>query len=290
MPAASPILTIPTSPICLDADVYVSASGASTNSFVGTTIAENDRWHHSNLRRALTLPFPLAAPPRVCELAGIVVAEWPWMLAPQTQTVDWFVKADVPAGAELWAVGYVLGMNSRQPFRGFDPGSSSVVAILGGAGGVQDIGPISVDVRGLQGSVTIGLAMMANQDAGGTTNNGLVATYSRDQIVAVGSGAFAGWAGALPPCASICLTDGVAGAGSPQISPWYDVVGISSSASPGTVNNVAHLSPQMHEADWIGHLTPGNNLGYYIVTQFYADLYSLELRERPLSGSLASVV
>lgn len=280
MPAAGPILTI-VAPRCIDAAQYASAAGVVDSAFLGTRIAQNDRWLHANARRDLAQPFPVPAPPTTGFVHGHRIAEFCPILTPQLQRIEWYVRADVPAGAKLWAYGYVVGDNVRQPWQGLDPGDTAVVAILGGAGGEQNIGPISVDVRGLTGPHEVGLCIWAENTAVAIKTGAVTAWGPGHVTGAVGE--YAPWAGLLPPHIAICLTDGVGGA---QLTPWYDVVSIGQRAA---ANDTAYLWPPRLGEEWIGQPTPGNQYGYAVTEVAHMDLLGILHHEVPLTGTLATV-
>lgn len=275
MAEEAPRLTIPTVVNAIDELAYGSNAGYPTHAALGRQLARNDRTLHANLRRPLLgQAFPLnqtLAVPAAGFLNGALFGPWDVECTPGIRAGSWRIRAVLQASATLIFVPFVEGL---WPFAGKSDLNALQDALTDGGGAAETVyGPYSIPLR--EGPLRVGFVLYSGL-VGTADTTGAVLEWGPNFVRAAGA-TFAGLGD--PTLTAIRLADG---AGSP-ITGYSDIVAVEGRVA---ANDTAIVYPPFPVDVW--PLQAVARYGYRAITK--GDIYSVMLRETPLSGNLAEAV
>mgnify|MGYP005818388311 CR=1 FL=1 len=280
-------LDVPATLNALDQAVYTDDGGVPASSFLGTTLAKNDRCLHANLRRTLVAEsFSVPAPSRTAFYQGISLGTVPLPCTTGIKQAEIYLRMAIESGGKVRLIPYTYGFTP--PPDAIDMvNDARVTTITDSAGGSEaTYGPHLMDLRAQWPPLIGGIILAATVDAGTSATavaKSGAAFYWGAEVIIFTAGV------ATVPAAVVANPDRYIirplDAGSNPVGPWRDVLGY---GVDGTTEWIDIWPPWTNEEI-------GGALGWRSITQFqfqklfYVDLYSYSIIEKPLSGSLGSL-
>ena len=270
----APILTVPTAFNSLDQAVYTASAGYPSSAWLLRQMARNDRFNFAQLRHGRVEAFPLADLPRAADYVGTDLGTWPIWTTSYLQQIQWTIWALIPNGETVGVTTYDAARGALNPYRGRND-----AATMTGNGTAKKYTAVTVNV--IPGDRMVGLVLHC--DFTGTTPVEAGAGWvTGGQLVAAASGAFAFVSS--PPRHCVQLYD--AGTGN-SYTGWHQIIDVRDSgretAGAPWTDDVAIVHPPFDPAEIPGG---GGALNWRVQENTYADIYSIAMREVPLSGDL----
>lgn len=284
MAESAPRMDVPTALNALDDDTYADNTGFPAASALGRQLARNDRCLHANLRRTLVnwaVPIagdgsPLAAPAggnwgnRVCLWSGTRLGPWDLPTTPGVINGEWRIRGEWETGGVWYVTPYVEGI---LPFRGRLVDTAAAYSYThAGATSETVAGPWDTPLRYRPEPAMGGIVIYPEIKSGAATTGGV--SDAADGWMQSTAGSFGGLG--TPPCTVVRILN-VAGN---AITPWHDVIGVTTRA---IANDSVVVWPPFSNEE-MARFRNTDTFEYKGV--YRVDVYSVALREEPLSGDL----
>ena len=277
-------LDVPATLNALDQAVYTDDGGVPASSFLGTTLAKNDRCLHANLRRTLVAEsFSVPAPSRTAFYQGISLGTVPLPCTTGVKQAEIYLRMAIESGGKVRLIPYAYGFTPPPDIIDI-VNDARVTTITDSAGGSEaTYGPYLMDLRSQWPPLIGGVILAATIDSGTTATTAAIAERAFDRW-SEGVLIFEAATGTVPAAVAAnhdrYIVRPVDAANDP-LGPWRDVVGY---RVDGATEWIEIWPPYTHE-----ECSARDIPKFQFQKLFYVDLYSYSIIEKPLSGSLGSL-